>query len=110
MNLITATIAAGSLEQVVDQLQDHGIAKVTISEAAVPSAPTVEHYRGVTITPRLRRVFRVEALVPARDLDAAIDAILPATVTDLAGDPLLWVADVGAQRRMEMIGPAANVS
>jgi nitrogen regulatory protein P-II 2 len=96
MKLVTAIIKPFKLEEVRQALTDLGIQGMTVSEVKGYGRQKghTEIYRGAEYAVNFLPKMKIEAAVPAGDVDRAIEAIVAAARTGQIGDGKIFVTTV----------------
>ena len=96
MKLITAIIRPFKLEEVREALAQAGVTGLTVTEVKGYGRQKghTELYRGAEYVVDLLPKIKVEAVVPAKLLDGALEAIVQAARTDKIGDGKIFVVDL----------------
>ena len=96
MKLVTAVLRPHAVGEVIDRLQEIGIAGGTTTEVQGfgQQKGRSEHYRGATFEGALVPRTRLEVLLPAEEVEAAVGVIEATASTGQAGDGKVWVTEV----------------
>lgn len=96
MKLVTAIIKPHMLEAVKQAVRAHGVAGMTISEAAGSGRQKghTEIYRGAEYQVDLVPKVRVEMLVADHQVDDVVNVVMDAARTGRIGDGKVWVMPV----------------
>ncbi len=96
MKLVVAIIQPFKLEDVRDALAQAGVNGMTVSEVKGfgHQKGHTEIYRGAEYTTSLVPKIKIEAVVPARLVDAVVDAILSSAFTGQIGDGKIFVSNI----------------
>jgi nitrogen regulatory protein P-II 1 len=96
MNLITAILKPGKLDDVKDALQASGITGITVSEASGfgRQGGHTEVYRGAEIKVNLVQKIRLEILVSDKKVDEIVKVIVKTASTGSIGDGKIWTTSV----------------
>ncbi|MBN7796252.1 P-II family nitrogen regulator [Parahaliea mediterranea] len=97
MKMITAIIKPFRLDDVRDALQQVGVTGLTVEEVKGYGRQQghTELYRGAEYLVEFQPKLKLQAVVDAELVDAALDAVREAANTGKIGDGKLFVADVG---------------
>jgi nitrogen regulatory protein PII len=96
MKLVAAIIKPFKLDEVREALADIGVNGLTVTEVKGFGRQKghTELYRGAEYVVDFLPKIRVEVVLPAAMVDAAIDAIIKAAFTGKIGDGKIFVCDV----------------
>ncbi|MBB5214068.1 P-II family nitrogen regulator [Parapusillimonas granuli] len=96
MKLVTAIIKPFKLDEVREALADIGVSGLTVTEVKGFGRQKghTELYRGAEYVVDFLPKLRVEVVLPAAMVDAAIDAIIKAAFTGKIGDGKIFVIAV----------------
>lgn len=96
MKLITAIIQPGRLDDVSSALTEAGFPGVTVTEVKGhgAQAATTEYYRGTAVSVPFRSKIRLELVVPAEQVERAVNTIIDHARTGQIGDGKVWVTAV----------------
>ncbi|MEB2400917.1 MAG: P-II family nitrogen regulator [Alcaligenaceae bacterium] len=96
MKLVTAIIKPFKLDEVREALADIGVSGLTVTEVKGFGRQKghTELYRGAEYVVDFLPKLRVEVVLPAAMVDAAIDAIIKAAFTGKIGDGKIFVTAV----------------
>ena len=102
MKKIEAIIRPERLQHVQDALDELGVSGLTVSEVMGCGRQKgyTEQYRGSRANISLLPKLKVECVLPADALDAAVDAILAAAYTGETGDGRIFVWDIAQAIRI----------
>ena len=96
MKKIEAIIRHERLQEVQDALDQLGVSGLTVSEVVGCGRQKgyTEQYRGVSANISLLPKIKVEAVVPEKLLETALEAIVNAARTDKIGDGKIFVSPI----------------
>jgi len=102
MKLITAIIRPFKLEEVREALAQAGVSGLTVTEVKGYGRQKghTELYRGAEYVVDLLPKIKVEAVVPEKLVENALEAIVQAARTDKIGDGKIFVFDVERAMRI----------
>ena len=96
MKKIEAIIKPFKLDEVKEALQEVGLQGITVTEAKGFGRQKghAELYRGAEYTVNFIRKLKIEVVVPANQVDKAVDAIAVAAKTGKIGDGKIFVIPI----------------
>ncbi|WP_121257345.1 P-II family nitrogen regulator [Nocardioides ferulae] len=95
MKLVTAVLRPHAVDDVIERLQGVGISGGTTTEVQGfgQQKGRSESYRGATYEALVPKT-RLEVLLPAEEVEAAVGVITATASTGKVGDGKVWVTDV----------------